>query len=84
MHAVDNLHLKDKIVAPNLSAVSLADALNLSAVSLADEPNALNALNDEINQMDLPREIDASHNGVYFTGAKFIRRQYGGQTKSTR
>ena len=36
---------------------------------------------NQINQIDLPREIDASHNGVYFTGAKFIRRQYGGQTK---
>ena len=24
----------------------------------------------EIDQTDLPREIDASHNGVYFTGAR--------------
>jgi len=34
-------------------------------------------------ETDLPREIHDSGSVTYFTGAKFIRRQSGGQTRKT-
>ena len=66
MHAVDNLHLKDKIVALNDH--------NLSAVSLADAPNEINKRN-QIDQRNQRNQIDvlALFPFLHFSRSAFSR-----------